>query len=70
MYFTYQIEDSLLKINFTYKISNSPMELKQFTYEITFLYVKLHCEIFVMVTFDLLVILARYLLKILACKEF
>ena len=41
MCFTYKIEDSSVKINFTYEIFISRMELKQFTYGILFLYVRL-----------------------------
>ena len=33
MHFAYETEDLLLKINFTYEIFISRMELKQFTYE-------------------------------------
>ena len=36
-----------MKINFTYEIFISHTELKQFTYEISFSYVKLHFKLFV-----------------------
>ena len=38
------METSHMKINFTYEIFISRMELKQFTYEILFSYVKLHVK--------------------------
>ena len=46
MYFTYEIEDSQMEINFTYENFISHMELKQFTYEILLSYVKLHVKFF------------------------
>ena len=42
MYFTYEVEYSHMEINFTHEIFIPYMELKQFTYEILFSYVKLH----------------------------
>ena len=42
MYFTYEVADSHKKINFTYEIFISNMELEQFTYEIIFSYVRLY----------------------------
>ena len=44
MYFTYEVEDSHMKINFTYENFVSRMELKQFTYEILFLSVILRVK--------------------------
>ena len=44
MDFTYETEDSRMKINITYKIFISHMELKQLTFEILFLYMKLHVK--------------------------
>ena len=44
MYFTYEMEDSDMKINFTDEIFFSPTELKQFAHEILFSYVKLHVK--------------------------
>ena len=42
MYFKYEIEDSHVKINFTYELFISNVELKQFTYAILSSYVKLY----------------------------
>ena len=36
MYFTYEMKHSNIKVNFTYIIFISRMELKQFTYKILF----------------------------------
>ena len=38
--------DSHIKINFTFEIFDSHMELKQFTYEILFPYEKLRMKLF------------------------
>ena len=45
MYFTWKMEHSLTKINFTYEIFISHVELKQFTYEVQFSYVNFHVKL-------------------------